>query len=108
MFNRSNITPLPATETEVKAIFSLYDNNKLKAKILLHNNANEKSVKSGELAKYKVIHLLHMALLIQRNQTFSLLLAQIQRREDGIYTREIYNLKLNADLRYYQHVKPAR
>jgi CHAT domain-containing protein/lipopolysaccharide biosynthesis regulator YciM len=101
MFNKNNITPLPSTEAEAEAIFKLYDENNLKAKVLLHDNANEKSIKSGELEKYKVLHFAtHGFVNSERPELSGLLLAQDTiGGEDGVlYSGEIYNLKLNADL----------
>jgi len=46
IFDRSYISPLPATETETEAVFKLYDDYDLKAKGLLHKNANEQSIKA--------------------------------------------------------------
>ena len=101
MFTGNYIRPLPATETETEAIFELYDGNNLKAKVLLHSNANEKSIKSGELEQYKVLHFAtHGFINSERPELSGLLLAQdTTGGEDGVlYSGEIYNLKLNADL----------
>jgi len=101
MFDRSYITPLPATVTETEAIFKLYDDNNLKAKVLLHNNANEKLIKSGELEHFKVLHFAtHGFVNSERPELSGLLLEQdTTGGEDGIlYSGEIYNLKLNSDL----------
>jgi len=101
MFDRNYITPLPATETETESIFKLYNENKLKAKVLLHNDANEKAIKSDELEKYKVLHLAtHGFVNSERPELSGLLLAQdTTGGEDGVlYSGEIYNLKLNANL----------
>jgi len=101
MFSGNNIKPLLSTETEAEAIFKLYDENNLKAKVLLHDNANEKNVKSGELEKYKVLHFAtHGFVNSERPELSGLLLAQdTTGGEDGVlYSGEIYNLKLNADL----------
>lgn len=101
MFDRSYITPLPATEAETETIFKLYDENNLKAKVLLHNNANEGSIKSGELEQYKVLHFAtHGFVNSERPELSGLLLAQDSTGgEDGVlYSGEIYTLKLNADL----------
>jgi CHAT domain-containing protein/Tfp pilus assembly protein PilF len=101
MFNRSNITPLPATETETEAIFKLYDNNNLKAKVLLHNSANEQFIKSGGLSSYKILHFAtHGFVNSEHPELSGLLLDQdTTGGEDGVlYSGEIYNLKLNADL----------
>ena len=101
ILDRNYITPLPATETETEAIFKIYDEKNLKAKVLLHNNATEQFVKSGELAKYKALHFAtHGFVNSERPELSGLLLAQdTTGGEDGVlYSGEIYNLKLNADL----------
>jgi CHAT domain-containing protein len=101
MFDRNNIRPLPETETETKSIFKLYNERNLKAKALLRNDANEQFIKSGELGKYKVLHFATHAFVNSDNPELSgLLLAQDTiGGEDGVlYSGEIYNLKLNADL----------
>lgn len=101
MFDRSAITPLPATETETETIFKLYDDDNLKAKVLLHSNANEAFIKSGELEQYKVIHFATHGFVNSENPELSgLLLAQdTTKGEDGVlYSGEIYNLRLNANL----------
>jgi len=100
-FNGNYIQPLPATETETRAIFKLYDDSNLKAKVLLHKKANEKAIKSGELEQYKVLHFAtHGFVSSEKPELSSLLLAQDKAGgEDGIlYSGEIYNLKLKADL----------
>jgi CHAT domain-containing protein/Tfp pilus assembly protein PilF len=101
MFNGNYIKPLPATEIEAESIFKLYDDNNLKAKVLLHDNANERAVKSDELEDYKVLHFAtHGFVNSERPELSGLLLAQdTTGGEDGVlYSGEIYNLKLNADL----------
>lgn len=101
LFDYNNIAALPATETEAKSIFTIFDDNRMKAKVLLHNNANEQFIKSGELSKYKAIHFAtHGFINSQKPELSGLMLAQdTSGGEDGIlYSGEIYNLKLNADL----------
>jgi CHAT domain-containing protein/Tfp pilus assembly protein PilF len=101
MFNEDYISPLPATEIETEAIFKLYDDNNLKAKVLLHDNANEKSVKSDEIEQYRILHFAtHGFINSERPELSGLLMAQdTTGGEDGVlYSGEIYNLKLNADL----------
>ncbi len=101
LFDGNNIRPLPETETEAEAIFKLYNENNLKAKVLLHDSANEKYIKSSELEQYKVLHFAtHGFVNSEKPELSGLLLAQdTTGREDGVlYSGEIYNLKLNADL----------
>ncbi|MGD0756681.1 MAG: CHAT domain-containing tetratricopeptide repeat protein, partial [Bacteroidales bacterium] len=101
MFDRNSIDPLPATETETETIFKLYDEKNLKAKVLLRNDANEHFIKSGELGKYKVLHFAtHAFVNSEKPELSGLLLAQDTiGGEDGVlYSGEIYNLKLSANL----------
>jgi CHAT domain-containing protein len=95
------ILPLPATQTETEAIFRLYDNNNLKAKILLHKSANEEFIKAGGLSGYKILHFATHGFVNSEHPELSgiLLDQETSGAEDGIlYSGEIYNLKLNADL----------
>ena len=101
MFDRDYITPLPATETETESIFRIFDESGLKAKLLLHDDASERFIKSGQLANYKVLHFAtHGFVNSEKPELSGLLLARDSTGgEDGIlYSGEIYNLKLNADL----------
>jgi len=95
------IAELPATEDETKAIFKEFESNKLKAKILLHKSANEQYVKSGDLENYKILHFAtHGFVNSEIPELSGIILAQNNTgNEDGIlYSGEIFNLKLNADL----------
>jgi CHAT domain-containing protein/tetratricopeptide (TPR) repeat protein len=95
------IEPLPATESEVEGIARLYRENNLQAKALLHEDANEKNVKSGETGEYRILHFAtHGFTDTDKPELSGLLLAQdTTGGEDGVlYTGEMYNLKLNADL----------
>ncbi len=42
--------------TETQNIFDLFEKNKLKAKVLLNENANEQFIKTGGLKNNKIIH----------------------------------------------------
>jgi CHAT domain-containing protein len=109
------ITPLPGTENEVKTILTKFDQKKLNAKIELNNNATEELLKSDEIKKYKMLHFAtHGFVNSEKPELSGLLLAQIpdttitetdaelntgKEQNDGIlYSGEIYNLELNADL----------
>lgn len=95
------ITPLPGTESETQAIIKQYENRNLKAQALLHQSANEQFIKSGGLEKYKVLHFAtHGFVNSEKPELSGILLAQDSTdNQDGIlYSGEIYNLKLNADL----------
>ncbi len=101
IFNRMYIAPLPATKTEVQSIFRLFTDKDLKARILLENNANEQFIKSGGLEEYKTLHFAtHGFVNSEHPELSGLLLAQdTTNGEDGVlYSGEIFNLKMNADL----------
>jgi CHAT domain-containing protein len=95
------IPALPGTEDEIKSIFREFDKRKLKAQILLHKDASEEFVKSGELSKYKYLHFSTHGFVNSENPELSgIILAQNKgSNEDGIlYEGEIYGLNLNAHL----------
>ncbi len=98
------VPPLPGSENEVKSIFNEFDKQNLKTTIELKGNASEKSIKSGGLENYKFIHFAtHGFVNSEKPELSGLLLAQVadstNEQNDGIlYSGEIYNLKLNADL----------
>ena len=67
----------------------------------IKGNANEDFIKSGELKKYRLLHFAtHGFVNTWKPELSGILLAQDTAiNEDGIlYSGEIYNLKLNADL----------
>jgi len=95
------VSPLPGTESEVLAIFKQFDKKGKKALVQIRKNANEEFIKSGELKKYKLLHFAtHGFVNTWKPELSGIFLAQDSTiNEDGIlYSGEIYNLKLNADL----------
>jgi CHAT domain-containing protein len=95
------VSPLPGTEREVKEIFKQFCDKDKKALVQINQNANEDFIKSGELRKYRLLHLAtHGFVNTSKPELSGILLAQdTTLKEDGIlYSGEIYNLKLNADL----------
>ena len=98
------IPPLPGSENEVRSIFGEFDKENFKTKVELKENASESRIKSGELENYKYIHFAtHGFVNSEKPELSGLLLAQVadstNEQNDGIlYSGEIYNLKLNADL----------
>jgi CHAT domain-containing protein/Tfp pilus assembly protein PilF len=95
------VSPLPGTESEVKSIFKQFDEKGKKALVQINNNANEGFIKSGELKKYRLLHFATHGFVNTRKPELSgIFLAQDSTiDEDGIlYSGEIYNLELNADL----------
>ena len=105
MMGSGEVVPLlPGSENEVKSIFNEFDKRNLKTSVELKGNASERNIKSGELENYKYIHLAtHGFVNSEKPELSGLLLAQVpdstNEQNDGIlYSGEIFNLKLNADL----------
>jgi len=118
MANGDYISPLPGSESEVRALFTLFESQNKSAVMKLRGDANEEFIKSGELSKYKIIHIAtHGMVNTEKPELSCILLSQVQdttnlthsgfknsngsniEQNDGIlYSGEIFNLKLNADL----------
>jgi CHAT domain-containing protein len=101
LVKRRYISPLPETESEVRSIFKRFDEKGKKALVQIKNNANEAFIKSGELKNYRLLHFAtHGFVNTSKPELSGILLAQDSTlSEDGIlYSGEIYNLKLDADL----------
>lgn len=104
MGSGEEVPALPGSESEVKSIFNEFDKQNLKTTVELKGNASEKQIKSGELINYKYIHFAtHGFVNSEKPELSGLVLAQVpdstNEQNDGIlYSGEIFNLKLNADL----------
>ncbi len=97
----SYITPLPGSEEETKEIFNIFESNNKKAILKTHKFANEEFVKSGVLKDFKYLHIATHGMVNEEKPELScILLAQdTTSTEDNIlFSGEIYNLELNADL----------
>ncbi len=95
------VSPLPGTEFEVKSIFEEFNNKNKKTLVKINQSANEAFVNSDELKNYKYIHFATHGFVDSENPELSgILLAQdTTGGNDGIlFSGEIYNLELNADL----------
>jgi len=96
-----SIPPLPCTESEVRGIFAQFEKLKYNAKVELRNNATELLIKSEELMDYKIIHFAtHGFVNSEIPELSGILLAQdsIGGNDGILYSGEIFNLKINADL----------
>jgi CHAT domain-containing protein len=101
LINGEIIRPLPGTENEVQSIFKEFDEKGKKALVQIRRNANEEFIKSGVLKNYRLLHFAsHGFVNTLKPELSGILLAQDTTiNEDGVlYSGEIYNLKLNADL----------
>jgi CHAT domain-containing protein len=101
-FNNIDIETILGTEKEVRNIKKLFQSNNLQIDTLLNNEANEyKFKKIISTEKYKILHIATHGFVDFQNPELSALILSKDKRniEDGIlYSGEIYNLKLQADL----------
>jgi CHAT domain-containing protein/Tfp pilus assembly protein PilF len=98
---RSALASLVATEHEVKEIEKIFGDKKLPSHLLTKEEAQEKYIKSGKLKDFQYIHFATHGVVDaespERSQVF--LANDESKTEDGsLYTGEIYNLVLDADL----------
>ncbi|MBI2428245.1 MAG: CHAT domain-containing protein [Ignavibacteriales bacterium] len=93
---------LKESESEVKGIYDLFNANKNRAMIFLHNNATESNLKSADISRSRFIHIATHGLINEAKPKLSGIIfaaPEGQSSDDGIlYSGEVYNLKLNADL----------
>lgn len=98
----ANLAGLPFSKTEIQSIASLFQKKRQANRVFLYGAANESLFKSGALQPYRYLHIASHGLINEQQSDISgIVLApeDSASREDGILrTREIYSLKLNADL----------
>lgn len=95
------ISALPGSEEETAEIFRLFDQKGKKALLKTHQAADEHFVKSDKISQYRFLHFAtHGIVNAHKPELSAILLAQSDSSsEDNIlYSGEIYNLNLNADL----------
>jgi CHAT domain-containing protein len=92
---------LPATKDEVATISSLFETKGITAKCYTGKKVQESLLKSDELGKYKYLHFATHGIVDEQKPELSeiYLSPDSSKKEDGnLYSGEIYNLKINADL----------
>lgn len=93
---KDNLGDLPGTRDEVNSIARLFGND---ARVVLEADANETTVKSGNLASYSYLHFATHGIVDESAPELSRIYLQNSRDEDGnVFSGEIFNLKLNANL----------
>jgi CHAT domain-containing protein len=93
---------LPHTENEVKDIAAAFEAHKKSSSTFLYQEASEERFKQV-LSNYRIIHIATHSIMNAKNPRLSgIIFSQPQdslQGEDGVlYTEEIYNLDLDADL----------
>jgi len=96
----NNLVDLPGTELEVNAIQSIFKEKSITCEVLTNKLANESAVKADDLKNYSVIHFATHGIVDENNPELSRVFLQSNSQaEDGnLYSGEIYNLDLNANL----------
>jgi CHAT domain-containing protein/Tfp pilus assembly protein PilF len=94
-----HLKPLYGSETEVRNIDSIISIRGYKTSVYLKQDANEEVVKSPELSNYKYLHFATHGVVDEEKPELSKIYLTAIRDEDGdLYSGEIYNLNIKADL----------
>ena len=97
--NEIPMTPLAGSEIEIDEIELLFKGNGFAPEVKLREQANEGSFKQNPIDKYHFIHFATHGIVNQEQPELSRIFLNPGETEDGsLYTGEIYNLKINADL----------
>jgi len=96
-FNENfNLNDLPGTEQEVKNISNLFQ---AQSKVALLASATESLLKTKEIGNYKYLHLATHGIVDVKDPANSEIFLNSTASDDGnLFSSEIYNLDLNADL----------
>ena len=99
-FSKHRLPELPATATEAMNLNNLFAKNGIASKSYTYSDANEINIKSDEIAKSQYLHFATHGIVDEvRPELSQIYLASNSATEDGnLYTGEIYNLQLSADL----------
>jgi CHAT domain-containing protein len=91
-----NLNGLPATETEVTTIASLFGNSSYVAKF---HEANETTIKATKLSEYDYLHFATHGIVDEMEPELSRIFLNSGIKDDGnLFAGEIYNLELKAQL----------
>ncbi|MCG6914305.1 CHAT domain-containing protein [bacterium BMS3Abin03] len=98
--NGSEYAALPETEREVMGILKLFLDKNRSGEYHLRKDAGEGLLKSSNIKNYGFIHLATHGFINEETPKLSgILFSEDEKNEDGIlYSNEIYNLNLDADL----------
>jgi CHAT domain-containing protein len=90
---------LPDSEKEINEIRYLFIGTDQKPTVAIGSNASESLVKADDLNSYKFIHFATHGVVNESKPELSRIFLCPEATEDGsLYSGEIYNLKINADL----------
>lgn len=93
---------LPGSETEINEIKYLFQSANREARLLLNNQATEQKFKNETLKKYKYLHFATHGMVNESKPELSRIFLRPDNYEDtqddSLFSGEIYNLDINADL----------
>jgi tetratricopeptide (TPR) repeat protein len=100
MINKVHVTELPGTRKEVTDIEQILKSNQFITKTVFDQAANETFIKTADLSKYKYIHIATHGIVNTDEPQLSGLFfyPESQSKDNVLFSGEIYNLKMNADL----------
>ena len=98
--DKDQLNDLPGTADEVKAISGLFQTKNFKNASYVNHDASEQLIKSDQIANYNLLHFATHGVVDENNPELSrVFLQSSSESEDGnLYSGEIYNLKLKANL----------
>ena len=95
----TRMVSLAGTEREVSTIMYFFENNSWESTSLMRQEAKEKALKDLDLQSYGILHFATHGLVHESKPELSRIFLGSSEEEDGLlYSGEIYNLKINADL----------
>ncbi len=93
------LNKLPDTESEVLGLEKLFSKAGMRTESRLYESANENFIKSDKLEKYKYIHWATHGMVNESTPELSrIFLAESQQQDGYLFSGELYNLKIGADL----------
>lgn len=97
--NELKMPTLPGSEKEVQQIRYLFLSGADQPTVCLKEQASESSIKSDQLSDYRYLHFATHGIVNESRPELSRIFLTPDRGEDGsLYSGEIYNLSINADL----------
>ncbi len=97
--NFKSMPDLPATSQEVTGLNKIFQGQSLSTDLFMENEASESMIKSTELNNYKYLHFATHGVIDEANPQLSKLSFYENKEDDGnLYTGEIYNLNMSAQL----------
>ena len=95
----ATLSDLPASKIELDSISGLLQNKLIEPTTFVDKSALESAIKQTDLTKYQYIHFATHGVVNPEKPALSRIILHKDQQDDGsLYTPEIYNLKINADL----------